>query len=153
KLARWQGDHGDKLPMEPAIPETFNDREGDISVPLLSIADAACGEWPDRARRALQTLFGGHSGLDAEADDGILLLADIRDMFDQSSQDALSSRKICQNLADLDERRWRQWRRDRPITQIELANELRPFGITSGNVRIGDKVPKGYQRVQFTDAW
>jgi len=40
----------------PAIPNELSDRQADISEPLFAIADAAGGDWPQRARKALVQL-------------------------------------------------------------------------------------------------
>lgn len=40
------------------VPETLNDRAADSWEPLLSIADAAGGAWPARARLAAIVLLG-----------------------------------------------------------------------------------------------
>ena len=58
KLARWAADRGTLLSSDPAIPEAMGDREGDIAVPLLAIADDAGGHWSQRARDALLTSSG-----------------------------------------------------------------------------------------------
>jgi hypothetical protein len=34
-----------------------------------------------------------------------------------------------------------------------LARTLRPFEIKSKNVRVGDKMAKGYERSDFEDTW
>ncbi len=59
KLARWAADRRMSLPLDPAMPDAIGDREGDISVPLLSVADDAGGAWQARARAALLNVFGG----------------------------------------------------------------------------------------------
>jgi hypothetical protein len=39
------------------------------------------------------------------------------------------------------------------LTPSGLASHLRPFGIRPDSVRFGGKTLKGYQRLQFEDAW
>lgn len=58
KLARWTSDFGEELPLNPPVPDAMSDWEGDISIPLLSIADHAQADWPNRARHALLEVFG-----------------------------------------------------------------------------------------------
>ena len=64
KLRRWADDHQDGLAdAHPATPAGLHDRAADNWRPLLAIADAVGGAWPERARRAA----GGRSGgTDAE---------------------------------------------------------------------------------------
>ena len=44
---------------EPDIPEDLNDRQQDGAECLLAIADAAGGNWPEKARKALIELYTG----------------------------------------------------------------------------------------------
>jgi hypothetical protein len=39
------------------------------------------------------------------------------------------------------------------LTANDLAALLKPYGVTSKNVREGDVVKKGYHRDQLVDAW
>ena len=53
KQARFSADHSKTIAeSNPAIPENLNDREQDNWEPLLAIAEAAGGHWPETARRA-----------------------------------------------------------------------------------------------------
>ncbi len=54
KFCRWRQD-GPTLTAEPTVPAALNDREADISVPLLSVAEAAGPEWAERARGAARS--------------------------------------------------------------------------------------------------
>ena len=78
-LHEWVGLHAADLARpEPDLPA--EDRAADVWEPLVAIADAAGGDWPDRARKACQELTGAAS----EADDGTAgerLLADLRGVF------------------------------------------------------------------------
>lgn len=52
-LERWAAQVRDEVAAaEPEIPEGIEGRTEDIWTPLLSVADAAGGTWPDRARAA-----------------------------------------------------------------------------------------------------
>jgi hypothetical protein len=91
-LAGWAADTGHSLSSEPAIPEAIGDREGDISTPLLAIADHAGAAWAARARRALLDLFGLQAAEDGNAESGTLLLADIRSLFVEKGSDRMPSK-------------------------------------------------------------
>ena len=157
KLARWAEDAGGALPQSPVIPDPFNDREGDISVPLLSIADAAGDDWPARAREALLRVFGTNASVEAEGDTGPLLLGDIRTFFRPPSMpkqiDALPSEEICERLNEMEHRPWPEWRIGKPMTKAQLAQALRPFKIRPKTLRVSGKTPKGYERSAFEEAW
>jgi hypothetical protein len=36
---------------------------------------------------------------------------------------------------------------------MRLAQLLRPYGVRSKDLRIGDGIAKGYERADFEDAW
>ena len=158
KLARWASDRRMLLPLDPPIPEAMGDREGDIAVPLLSVADDAGGPWPARARAALLDLFGKRTAEGGNTEAGALLLADLRDLFrvthsppDKPRQ--LPSTVITGALAGMEERPWPEWRGGKPITPPQLARALAPFGVRPVNIRVGKHVPKGYTEAAFADAW
>lgn len=56
------------------IPDAFSDRQGDIGLPLLAIADLAGGRWSERARIGLAEAFGYAAMLGAGDDYGLQLL-------------------------------------------------------------------------------
>ncbi|BDG74084.1 DUF3631 domain-containing protein [Roseomonas fluvialis] len=153
-LARWAQDHGASLPLAPDIPEAMGDREGDISVPLLAIADAAGGEWPARARAALLEVFGIRNAAEGTMEAGALLLSDLRRLFVGNSATRLTSAGICEHLGQMEERPWPEWKHGKPMTPTQLARGLAPFGVRPANLRGPDnKVAKGYFREAFEEAW
>ena len=154
QLARWAQDVR-HLPCNPDLPAALNDREGDISVPLVSLADAAGEEWPRRGRAALVELFGARAADDDAAGTGTMLLADIRTIFDQSSGTLrIASVRMAELLGAMEERPWAEWRQGKPMTAPQLARALRPFGVRPMTMRIeGSKPEKGYQKDHFADAW
>lgn len=133
----------------PAMPDGLGDRQEDIGAALLAIADLAGGAWPRLARDALVALF---TKADEESH-GAMLLADLRDTFDEKGAARLSSEDICNSLAALEHRPWAEFQNGRPITKPQLARLLAPFGISPKNIRQGDDVVKGYERADFADAW
>lgn len=150
--ARWAADHAAVIrDADPDVPTTLNDRAADNWRPLLSIADATGGEWPDRARKAALTLSG--ESLTEDADVRVQLLSDLRDIFSERDADRLASETIVESLVKLETRPWAEWRRGKPLTANGLARLLRPFSIHPKTVRIGTQTPKGYDCSDFTDAW
>lgn len=142
----------------PSMPEALNDRQSDICEPLLAIADAAGGEWPQRARTALIQLFGGSEANDENL--GVRLLSAIRDAFTQSGTDKLSTDEILESLLNCDGAPWVSWwekeiaRGNMRGPATRLASMLKPFGISSGTIRKSDgSTPKGYKAESFADAW
>jgi hypothetical protein len=146
--------------------------------PLLAIADAAGGDWPERARqallRAVATAEDGNDGSLRE-----VLLADIRDVFsglDNSQsrfftgvsdeildRDRIRSADLAGTLARMEGHPWAEFGPTRrPITANALARLLRPFRIEpetrrfqtkSKDSKEGTFTAKGYLRGQFADAF
>ena len=131
----------------PALPAELNDRQQDIWEPLLTIADAAGGDWPDRARRAAVAL---HADADPTETLGVKLLADIRTVF---TVDKLVTKQLVSLLNDLDESPWCGWRSDKGMSSVQLVNMLKPFGIKSKAVRAGDDRGRGFELDQFADTF
>lgn len=135
----------------PQLPDELSDRQQDAAESLLAIADLAGGRWPKAARTALVSLC-----VDAQHEDGSLgcsLLSDIRQVFDEKLTDRLSSADLASSLAGLETSPWGEWNHGKPITQAKVARLLHPYEINTHNVRIGEKVLKGYERQDFEDVW
>src|SRR5439155_15736141 len=107
--ARWARDHAVLLSgADPEMPLALYNRVADNWCPLLAIADAAGGEWPERARLAACRL-----ALDSAGDENsirVTLLADIRDAFVTKGADRLASEELVGYLVDLDERPWPEFK-------------------------------------------
>jgi len=151
KLARWSRDRGQALLPDPEVPDAMGDREGDICVPLLAIADDAGPAWAKRGRAALLDVFGKRAVDEGNADTGALLLEDLRAVFRKA--DKLTSAQIVAALAGMEHRPWPEWKGGKPMTPPQLARALAPFGIRPQNGRYNGSVAKGYPKVSFTDAW
>jgi hypothetical protein len=147
RCARWAADHISALAgAEPQVPSALHDRAADNWRPLLAIADAAGGEWPERARAAALALSGG------EAADGYpaMLLEDIRRIFAEHGDPGhLGSTMLADELASMEGRPWPEISRGKPITTNKLAGMLSPFGIKPTHFRTGNI----YRRSAFTEAW
>ena len=152
QCARWALDHRERLALAPDVPSALNDRQADISVPLLSIADLVGGDWPDRLRRALLTLFGSDRDR-AAIDLGSLLLADCHAIFAETGSLRITSGELASRLAGIETSPWGEIAAGRPITPHRLAKMLAPFGIRPATIRIGQEVNKGYLRADFEAPW
>jgi Protein of unknown function (DUF3631) len=57
-------------------------------------------------------------------------------------------------LIAIEGRPWAEWKHGKPITANGIARLLAPFpGIKPGTIRTSVGTPKGYQLVQFDDAF
>jgi len=145
---RWAIDNAEGLKnASPRIPDTGNDRATDNWLPLISIADIAGKEWSDKARKAMLAI-------ETVSDDETItqtLLRDVREILGTSEK--ISSAELVDKLIAVEDHPWGDWRRGKPITQNGLARLLKPFGILSRTIRIGDNTAKGYVSKQFADTF
>jgi hypothetical protein len=121
---RWSNDNGKQLSdAEPDMPAGFDNRLGDNWHLLLAIAELADNGWPDKTRQAASRL----SRVTDVASTGSRLLADIKLVFDEAGVDRMSSSELVAGLTANPEARWSEWKRGKPITQAQLARELKPL--------------------------
>jgi hypothetical protein len=98
--ARWSSDNAEVLANAlPELPSGLFNRTRDNWRPLIAIADAVGGQWPDRARRVAVLL----SGSAEDPSLGIQLLSDIREIFRSGRR---SSEDLCEDLLGLEDRPW-----------------------------------------------
>ncbi len=140
---------------QPDVPEELGDRAADGWEPLLSIADAAGGEWPALARQAARSL---HEADEDSETLGVRLLGDLKTVFDRRGDPSLFTATLLEDLHEMDTAPWgelRLHRRDeaKPLNARGLARLLKPYGVRSGSVRDGDDTGKGYTRASLEDAW
>jgi len=150
RIADWASAHHDRLAAaDPAMPDGVVDRSADNWEALLAVADAAGGDWPQRARSATSAFVAAHVD---DGSRGVRLLTDVRAVFDNLNVDKLPSAALAKHLAELEESPWGDLR-GKAIDARELARRIRPFDVRPHTVRIGDHTPKGYERADFSDAW
>lgn len=150
RCARWAQDHGATLAeAEPIMPSAAVNRQADNWRPLLAIAEAAAGAWPERLAKALLGLRGddGRDGRRVE------LLRDLRSIFTERDADRLSSADLIAALAGMEDRPWPEYHAGRPITAPQLARVLKGFSIVPIKQRDGGEPVRGYRRAAFADAW
>ncbi len=149
KLARFAEDNADAISIsEPKLPEQLNDRAQDNWEPLLAIADAAGGEWPQKARDAALKLSGVE---DPTTTVGTDLLADIKDVFVKGKLSRIRSQDLIMALCVNVELRWGTYNRGKQISPRQVAMRLAEYGITSKDVRFDAGVFKGYEWSDFED--
>jgi putative DNA primase/helicase len=152
RAARWAQDNFSKLAdQDPKIPDALNDRAADNWRPLLAIAELAGQRWAVRAQQAALALSGEESNDD---DLGVEILKDIAAVFARRNVDAVFTKILLPELVADMERPWGAYGKDRkPITDRQVARLLKPFGIISKTVRVGEATAKGYERVWFDEAF
>lgn len=150
---RWAQENLDALARcNPEIPGHLHDRAADNWRSMLAVADTLGGRWPDHARAAAASLAS--QGADDEESVRTLLLADLRDQFDSTGSDKLTSEEIVTAFHEMDDRPWPEWGRSgRPLSKAGLARLLKPFGVRPRTIRTDGGTLKGYHREDLEEAW
>jgi putative DNA primase/helicase len=152
KAARWAKDNAGRIAeADPEMPKGIFNREADNWRPLLAIAYVAGGNWPKRARDALEA---AHAADDDESRLA-MLLADVRAEFAARKPDQLPSASLAAALVEIEGRPWAEYRKGKPLTQNQLARLLKPLGITPELIWLPkeEKPRRGYKLAQFKDAF
>ena len=150
KAARWAKDNlGTLRNADPDMPIGFGNRPADNIRNLLAIADAVGGHWPATARTAAAAIHRPDDDMSL----GVMLLADVREIFKAEEVDSLRTAEILARLIALDDRPWPEYRNGRELTAAQLAKLLSRYKIAPGDIRIDGRVLKGYRRAAFEDAF
>lgn len=138
----------------PDMPAGIVDRPAEVWEPLLIVADAAGGAWPDRARAACVALIA--AAQDRRVSLGIRLLADLRIIFGDAT--ALHTETILERLCNGE-----HWGLDadapwgelhgKPLGVRGLASMLKRYGVNSTKVKVEGRSLQGYRREHLWDAW
>lgn len=155
KLAEWAQIVGHDVGASwPAMPDGVVDRPAEVWEPLIAIADAAGGVWPQRARDACVALC--KVACDRRVTLGVRLLADLRIIFGDA--DALSTRTILERLCEGDQygldvdAPWPDLR-GRALDERGLARMLKKYDVHPVKVKIAGSAVQGYRREHMWDPW
>jgi putative DNA primase/helicase len=133
------------------LPNLGNDRMTDNWIPLATIAYTLYEDWYDKAVEAMRELSDYH--VDANDSAAIMILGDIRTIFETQHADRLSSEDIINALSQMDDRPWPEWRNGKSLTKAGLARLLKPFKIAPATIRIGSTTAKGYLLDHFLETF
>lgn len=149
-LASWAGGALDKVRNAwPVLPDGITDRDADVWEPLIACADVAGGQWPHRARcSAVALVADSRAGTPSL---GVRLLADLRTVI--GARTNMPTEDILTALIALDEAPWAELMKGKPLNARGLAMRLRQYGVSSRNVRVGERVTKGYAVDDLYDSW
>jgi hypothetical protein len=155
RIQAWCRANNDALrDTRPKFPEGLSDRQEDGAEPLLAIADAAGGDWPQEARGALVELWTGGAAEDDSI--RIRLLSDIRTVYGNRKAEKLSSADLLDGLCEIESSPWAEFNHGRPMTAVGMARLLKAFDIVPRTIKLPEgstSTLKGYQRAWFEDAW
>ena len=146
RVAAWCTGHLDELTdAEPVMP--VEDRAADTWEPLIAVADAAGGHWPETARAACLALVNAANAADEDRSSRIKLLADIRDIFAAKDTTFIATADLIFLLECNEESPWG----DNDLTPRKLADRLKDFGIRPTRDATGTQ--RGYRLGDFTDVF
>jgi hypothetical protein len=138
----------------PELPEGITDRPAEVWEPLIAVADAAGGDWPELARAACVELC--KVAQDRRASLGVRLLADLRTIFGEAV--ALHTETILDRLTNAEESGleadapWADLH-GQPLGKRGLASMLSKYSIRPTKVTVGGRSLQGYRRETLHDAW
>ena len=149
KCMRWANDNTEIVRHNrPSIRDGLNDRVADNWTTLMKVAEVA--GWRHHADYALNKLVPQSD----DADDlSVMLLNDIRALFEKGNCPGMSSEDLVTQLNDMDERPWPGLNRGQGLTKHRLARILKPFNVRPRTIRFDDRTPKGYCRASFEKVW
>lgn len=160
--AIWAWQREVVLDCDPELPETLRNRFADNWRVLIAVADSFGRGWGELAREAALIFSREHRDADAR----ILLLVDIRKIFNACGLDRLSTKTLLEALHGLDDAdaEWREFdgvrgdQQPHKLRDTEVGVMLRDFGIRSRSIwplnrTASTRSAKGYRRTQFEKAW
>ncbi len=151
KLLRFADDNVERLKqIRPEALSIKSDRMLDNFELLLSIATLAGPNWLGRAHKALLDIAGE---VVDDSSIGINLLKDIKEIFLFKGMSKIFSKDLLNFLLLDEEKPWATYNNGKPITQKQMANLLNSFDIRSKTIRIEYDNLKGYELVQFEEAF
>jgi Protein of unknown function (DUF3631) len=146
QLAAWAAQRIEKLTdAEPNMP--VEDRAADTWEPLIAVADAAGGHWPDMARSACKVLVAAADEADEDRSLPIKLLGDIRRVFTDKATSFLASAELVAELRRLEDSPWDEF----DLTPRKLAYRLKDFGVKPGYNT--SKTARGYRIAHLADVF
>lgn len=156
KCIRWALDNADSLQRTTIdVPACGNDRAEDNWLPLFVLAELAGGigtcSWPERVNASY--LIFTDSPTDGEESASHMLIEDISEILDSWPHSHIFSRELVNQLIELEDRPWCEWRRGKPLTQNSLSKLLKPYHLASGTCRISRETAKGYEVEKMKSAF
>ena len=108
--------------------------------PLLALSELAGGEWPARARKAAERL----NAREEEENSHIgLLLVYIQALFRDTKTERAFSRTIVATVNMFPNSPWVEERKGKPVDELWLSHQLKPYGIRPRTVWIDGETAKG----------
>ncbi|MBI3934960.1 MAG: DUF3631 domain-containing protein [Acidobacteria bacterium] len=132
----------------PGFPE-LTDRDEELWGPLFAVCAVLAPDRLPELKKAALALSGAKAESDVDDSLSLRLLSDIGELLG-GFEETIPSAELVTKLKGLPESPWGESGRE--LTANRLARMLRPFGVSSRGVRVGDKTPKGYLRKELEEA-
>lgn len=130
----------------------LEDREAELWRPLFCVCRATVSErWEELM--AVACGISKHKMTEEPDDLGVLLLRDIRSVFDERATERLPTSELTGALCAIETSPWASWAQGRGLDSRGLSRLLRPFRIAPHNVRLDERIAKGYVRDDFAESW
>jgi putative DNA primase/helicase len=155
EAARWAQDNMQAVAEIVAagpegMPDELNDRATDAWEILFAIAQQVGDPWPAYTHQAALALTAGAE----DTSRSVVLLRDLRELFDERGVDTLFSSEIVKTLREREDRSYDRFKDRRPLTVSALADVLGGYRVpTNKDVRRGTEKRKGYKRDWLEDAF
>lgn len=140
-LASWVSSA--ELAVEPHVPDALEDRAADAWEPLLAVADAAGGDWPERVRSAALHLSCETADDAAEQSVDVRLLADVRSILKDAT--FISTANALARLNAIEDAPWAE----QALSARRLATVLGKFGVKPRRNSAGSE--RGYHASDLAD--
>jgi putative DNA primase/helicase len=139
--AVWAAAHKEEIETKYAQQELefLTDREADNWAPLFAIAAIASPIRLEELTQIATRLGKAKNTLDKDDSDAIRLLTDLRDIFVANKLRRISTEHLLLRLQRLPESQWGD------LSASRLARVLRPFGVSSRQLWIGERNLHGYE--------
>ena len=134
---------------QPKMPSSLCNRIQDNWEPMLIVAELVGGTWPTLGREAALAIEGKSNAIDLTSE----LLRDTRNAFMVADAICITTRDLIERLCEMDETPWKHFSKGKPITDRQLAKQLKNFKISSADLRMGHDVRKGYKLEDFHDSF
>lgn len=124
------------------------DRDADLWMPLFAACAVVAPERLGELKLCSQKLTGAKAADDVEDSLPLKLLADVRNVWPAGSAH-VGTAMLLERLKEISDSPWA----DYELNARKLSRMLRPFGAEPRQIRIGNATLKGYQCVDFEQAF
>jgi hypothetical protein len=127
----------------------IEDRDAEAWEPLFAMLTAVDSSRFDELKACALALTGQKAEGDAEENLALRLLSDVHDVWPEGEGTAFSAH-LLELLRAIEDSPWAS---EVELTPRKLARFLRPFGVESRQVRVGEKTAKGYLLSELQSAF